>query len=484
MNYIGLDIGTTGAKTLLVNEKGNVLGKGYAGYRLITNGNCIEQRADDWTKCSASAIQRAIKGQDISRIAAISLSTQGASTVAIDAQNRPIGNALTWMDGRAVSEASEIADQIGEDYIYRNTGWRINSSLDAAKIMYMKRAKAYQNAIRFLSTLEYMNLFLTGNPVCDQSNASIRQLYNINTHDYDDTILKIVDVTRDELPEVIPTGEIVGYISQSAASVTGLKPGTPVYNGAHDQYCASIGAGAVEKGDMLLSAGTTWVVMGIDDKPLFTETYIAPGVHPISGLYGAIASLVGSGASMQWFKNEFVDTDFVEIDKQAALRADKVRELFFYPYLSGVGYPLWNPHIRGSLMGISLEHNKYDFARAIMEGVAFGVRRTIDDFSSNGCNAKVLRIMGGGAKSDLWCRIIASAANIPIEISSENEACAMGAAIIAAAGSGEFSSILEAVKTMTSATRHELPDTKLVSDLDEKYTRYGRMWDKMTQLYV
>lgn len=484
MNYIGLDVGTTGAKALLVDEKGNVLGKGYAGYRLITNGNCIEQRTNDWTECSADAIQQAIEGQDVSSIAAISLSTQGASTVAVDVQNRPIGNALTWMDARATSEASEIADQIGEDYIYRNTGWRINASLDAAKIMYMKRTKAYLNAISFLSTLEYMNLFLTGNPVCDQSNASIRQLYNINTHDYDDTILKVVGITRNDLPQVIPTGAIVGYVSQLAASATGLKTGTPVYNGAHDQYCASIGAGAINKGDVLLSAGTTWVVMGINDKPMYTPTFIAPGVHPIPGLYGAIASLVGSGASMQWFKNEFVDTDFVEIDKQAALRADKVRELFFYPYLSGVGYPLWNPHIRGSFMGISLEHNKYDFARAIMEGVAFGVRRTIDDFSSNGCNAKVLKIMGGGAKSALWCRIIASAANIPIEICGENEACAIGAAIIAAAGAGEFSSIHDAVKAMASATRREFPDTELVPDLDEKYTRYQRMWDKMAQLYV
>jgi len=483
MKYIGLDVGTTGAKALLTDEKGNVLGKGYAGYRLITNGNCIEQCADDWTECSAKAIQQAIKGHDISNIAAISLSTQGASTVAIDAQNRPIGNALTWMDGRSTSEATELTEYIGEDYIYRNTGWRVSASLDAAKIMYMKRAKAYQKAIRFLSTLEYMNLFLTGNPVCDPSNASIRQLYNVNTRDYDDTILKIVGIARDELPEVIPTGTNVGYISQTAAAATGLRQGTPVYNGAHDQYCASIGAGAIEKGDMLLSAGTTWVVMGINDKPLFTQTYIAPGVHPISGLYGAIASLVGSGASLQWYNNEFLNIGFNEIDRQASKRADKVRNLFFFPYLSGAGYPFWNSSIRGSFMGIGLEHDRFDFARAIMEGVAFGVRRTLDDFSANGYPAKVLRIMGGGAKSDLWCRIIASATNTPIEISGENEACAMGAAIIAAAGAGEFSSIRDAVKAMVSETRREFPDTELVSVLDEKYTCYGRMWDKTTQFY-
>lgn len=484
MNYIGLDVGTTGAKALLVDNKGTVLGKGYAGYRLLTNGCCIEQRPDDWAECSADAIQQAIEGHNPSNIAAISLSTQGASTVAMDALHRPIGNALTWMDARAATEASELAMRIGDDYIYHNTGWRISASLDAAKIMYMKRQRIFQNAKRFLSTLEYMNLFLTGEAVCDPSNSSIRQVYNVNTHDYDRKILDIAGISRSELPRVIPTGAIVGHISQSAAASTGLKPGTPVYNGAHDQYCASIGAGAIEKGDMLLSAGTTWVVMGINDNPMFTPTYIAPGVHPIPGLYGAIASLVNSGASMQWYKNEFLNTDFDEINKQAASRASKMHDLFFYPYLSGAGYPLWNSSIRGSFMGISFEHDRFDFARAIMEGVAFGVRRTVADFSTNGCNAKILKIMGGGAKSALWCRIIASAANIPIEISGENEACAMGAAIIAATGAGEFSSILDAVKAMASATRRELPDTELVSDLDKKYTRYQRMCDKMTQLYV
>lgn len=149
-----------------------------------------------------------------------------------------------------------------------------------------------------------------------------------------------------------------------------------------------------------------------------------------------------------------------------------MHNLFFYPYLSGAGYPLWNSGIRGSFMGIGLEHNRFDFARAIMEGVAFGVRRALDDFSSNGFHTKVLKIMGGGAKSDLWCRIISAAVNRPIEISDENEACAMGAAIIAAAGAGEFSSLNDAVKTMAAATRRELPDPKLVSCLE---------WDKIAQ---
>ncbi len=483
MNYIGLDIGTTGAKALLVDEQGTVLGKGYSGYRLISDGSRVEQNADDWTQSGAYAIRQAMEGHDASGIAAISLSTQGASTVAVDSHNRPIGNALTWMDSRAATEASELADRLGDEYIYRNTGWRISPALDAAKIMHMKRSGQYQNAIRFLSTLEYTNLFLTGNPVCDPSNASIRQLYRVSSQDYDEVILEAAGIKRNELPEVIPTGALVGSVSQSAASATGLLAGTPVYNGAHDQYCASIGAGAIKKGDMLLSAGTTWVVMGIDDKPLFTSTYIAPGVHPINGLFGAIASLVGSGSSLQWFMDEFLSTKFDELNRQALLREDKVRDLFFFPYLSGAGYPIWKPNARGSFMGISLEHDRFDFSRAIMEGAAFGVRKTLDDFASNGCQIQSLKMMGGAAKSSLWRSLVCAAANVPVDMCCESEACASGAAIIAAKGSGRYGSYQEAVDTMSAPTSREYPLPDLAATMNEKYERYERMWSAIAQFY-
>lgn len=483
MCFIGLDIGTTGAKALLVDERGKTLSKGYTGYRLISDGCCVEQRADDWVECGAAAVRQALEGHDPSKIAAVALSTQGASMLAIDAQNHPIGNAVTWMDTRAKTEAVELAQRLSEDYIYSTTGWWINPALDAAKILYMKRSGNYENAVRFLSTLEYMNLFLTGNPVCDPTNASIRQIYSVPAGDYDDKILDAIGINRGELPDILPTGAFVGKITEAAASATGLLVGTPVYNGAHDQYCASIGAAAIEKGDILLSAGTTWVIMGIDEKPLFTKTRIAPAAHPISGLYGAIASLVGSGASLQWFKNNFIDEDFCEIDRKVALLSEKTQELFFYPYLSGAYYPLWNLDARGIFSGISLEHDKFDFARAIMEATAFGVRQTLEDFSTNGLDFNVLRVMGGAAKSEIWCSFIATAIGSKVEISSENEACALGAAIIAAKGAGAYAGFQDAVCAMAAGTRVVFPDLELTKNMDNKYLKYRNMWNCVSQYY-
>ena len=192
MYFIGLDIGTTGAKALLVDEIGRVIRKGYRGYRVISDGAKIEQNADDWVVYGCASIRDAMEGTPPEKIAGISLSTQGASTAAVTRDGHPLGNALTWMDSRSQPEADELARALGETYLYRHTGWRITPTLDAAKILYFKRTLASGEPMMFLSTLEYMNLFLTDRPVSDPSNACIRQIFDINTGKYDERILSLI----------------------------------------------------------------------------------------------------------------------------------------------------------------------------------------------------------------------------------------------------------------------------------------------------
>ena len=483
MYVIGLDIGTTGAKALLVQEDGKILSKGYRGYGLISDGRKIEQRAEDWSEAGAAAIREALEGFDPILVKAISLSTQGSSTVAIDGNGRTIGNSLTWMDSRSTAEADYIEDKLGGDYIYHTSGWRITATHDAAKIRYMKSCDKYADAKLFLSTLDFMNLYLTGNPIIDPTNASMRQLFNIETNDWDEGLMNASNVTRDELPRSLPTGGFVGGLTGQAAKDLGLTAGTPVFNGAHDQYCASIGAGAVSKGDMLLSAGTTWVVMGIGDKPLFTKSFIAPGKHPVDDYYGAIASLTCSGGSLQWFKNEFISEDFKEIDSKVLTRRDKTKELFYYPYLTGINYPDWNFSAKGAFTGLGLEHDRFDLARAIMEGVAFGVKRTLLDYSENGYNVQKMKLIGGAAKSRTWCQIIASVTGIDIEVNDESDACALGAAMIAAKSIGLFTDYHDAARKMVGIKEVFKADSEDQKYFEDKYKNYQAMWQYMSKYY-
>lgn len=483
MYVIGIDIGTTCAKALLADDEGNIFGVGSSNYPLISHGCKIEQRAEDWISGAVSAVREVLRERDASQVAGIALSTQGASTVAIDKQGKYIGSALTWMDMRAEKEAEEIAEELGGDYIYRTSGWKMSASLDAAKQRYMKKDKTFAKATKFLSTLEVMNCFLTGRAVIDPTNAAIRQLYNVEENCWDERLLRAAHTSTEELPEVLPTGAKVGVLTKEAACAMGLQEGIPVFNGAHDQYCASIGAGAVHEGDMLLSAGTTWVLMGIGKKPLFTESYIAPGKHPVEGLYGAIASLVCSGASLQWFKNEFLPEDFLKMNEEAKVRREKCKELFFYPYLAGANYPIWKQKAKGAFTGLSLEHDRFDFARAIMEGVAFGVRRAVTDFQNNGCEIQQIIMMGGASKSPLWCQMIASITHTPILRLNQADICAVGAAMIAACGLGIYRDYEEAAKAMVRTECIYQPNSEETEFYDEKFAKYDKMWSLMQTYY-
>lgn len=483
MYVIGLDIGTTCTKALLTDEKGQVASVGTSGYPLISNGCKIEQDPNEWIKASILAIKKAVENIDIAKIGGLSLSTQGASTVAVDEKGEFIGNSVTWMDSRAVVEANEVEKELGGEYIYHTSGWKINPSLDAAKIRCLKKEPIYKKAKKWLTTLEVMNRFLTGNSVIDPTNAASRQLYNLEKNDWDEKLLKAAHIDRTELPEILPTGEKVGDLCKEAAEQMGVSAGIPVFNGAHDQYCASIGAGAVSAGDMLLSAGTTWVLMGIGTKPLFTKSYIAPGKHPVEGLYGAMASLICSGASLQWFKNEFLPEDFEEINEVASKRRDKIKDVFFYPYLAGAGYPIWNIKAKGAFVGLTLEHDRYDFARAIMEGVAFGVKRGIRDFAENGCDIKQIIMMGGASKSSLWCQMIASITQVPIIKLKQADGCAMGAAMIAAHSLGIYKSYSEAAKEMVNHACTYEPLAEEIKFYEEKFQRFDKIWKLIEKYY-
>lgn len=480
---IGIDVGTTCTKVIVIDEKGKIAGQGSQGYSLLSAGDHCEQRAEDWIQAAQTAICQAITDIDKSCICGISCSTQGGSTVAVRQDGSFIGNAWTWMDRRSADQVDMLHKTLGNEYVYRTTGSRIIAALDAAKLSNMKSLPEYAKATSFLTTLEVINFWLTGNAVIDPSNAAMRQLMNIDKLDWDDTILSAIGVTRDELPPIMPAGAVVGTVTDVVSAATGLPTGIPVYNGAHDQYCASIGAGAIHAGDMLLSAGTTWVLMGITEKPMYTESFIVPGRHPIDGLYGAIASLVGSGTSMEWYRTNLMSADFDIMNEVVPDRMESCRDLFFFPYVNGAPYPIHNKAAKGVFAGITLEHDQFDMARALMEGVAFGVRRGIIDFSNNGSKIESITMMGGASKSPAWMQMIASITGVPIKCLNCPDVCAIGAAMIAACSAGIFENYSNAAKAIVSVEQIYEPVETEIAYYNEKFVKFDRLWSFLSQYY-
>lgn len=485
MYFIGTDVGTTGTKTIITDQNGTVFGKGYQEYELITGpGGKVEQNASDWWEAVVVSIKNALGTvPDPEEIVAMSLSTQGGTTLAVDKDFEPLCPALTWMDARAIFESRAIAEAEGE-YVYKTSGWRCDPSFDPPKMRWLAAHESdlFKHADHFVSTVEFINQRLTGRNVTDPTNAAMRQLINVNTADWDERLIKIAGLSRRRLPECLPSGAEIGTLTKNAAKQLGLPESVKIFNGAHDQYCASLGSGAVIPGDMLLSTGTTWVVLGITKKPLFTSSHISPGVHPIKGLYGNIASLNSAGSALKWFR-QLTGENFVSLDKGAAERRHSAENILYYPYYAGSGFPHHIPEVKACCIGMELMHDKYDLARALMEGVAFETRMALEEFSAHGADLRTLKMVGGGAKSELWSQITCDVTQCEIQIPVEKDTCCIGAAMIAAVGSGCYPDLSHAARQMVHYTKTLHPDSAASAFYEKKYVRYRTGFEQICALF-
>ncbi|MCL2816490.1 MAG: FGGY family carbohydrate kinase, partial [Oscillospiraceae bacterium] len=473
----GIDVGTTGAKTLAVDEEGNIAGRGYREYPTQSpHEGHVTQNAEDWWEAAAGSVREALLSIDKKKVTSIGLSTQGASMLAVGRDFSPLCPVLTWMDRRASGEMEELAGLLGEENIYRKTGFAINPSLDMAKIAWIQKnwPDIYKNAAGFVSTLEFINYKLTKKNVIDPTNAAIRQLMNMKTRAWDADILSALCLDEKRLPAILPSGEKLGRLTAEAAEKLGLPENVAVANGAHDQYCSAIGSGVINPGDMLLATGTAWVVFGVTREPLYTSSHIMPGIFPMTGKYGAMASMAGMGAALKWYR-ELIGEDYEEINAQAANRPPD-EELLIYPYLSGAGF---NREFgsKAVFAGLCVRHDKYDLARAIMEGVAFEARLVLEEFATQGMDIRRITMTGGAAKSKLWSEITGSAANCEIARSTEPDAACLGAAILAAANGERFSGLEEAVGSWVRVPPPKRPNGGIYGEI------YGRKFQRYKEMY-
>ena len=323
--YIGIDVGTTSLKALALGERGECLATAKSAYELSACGAEATQNANDWYEAAVSAIREiAEKVKDLGEIQAISTSAQGGATVLLDSSGNTLTPAYSWMDNRAVRESEELKNIFGDELFYSRYGWRMQPNSDAAKLLWMKKniPDIYKSAAAFPSTLGFINGRLTGRIVEDPTCAAIRRLYDINERKISPDLLDHLGLTEDKLPETLPTGAFVGNLTAEAAARTRLSESVRVYNGAHDQYCASIGSGTVEVGQLMLATGTAWVLLGVTEKPLFGKSRISPCIHPAGG-YGALSTVSGIGAAFEWLA-KLTNTPIPELSAVAEERKGKM----------------------------------------------------------------------------------------------------------------------------------------------------------------
>lgn len=479
MYLLGIDVGTTGTKSIVADETGAVLGYAYQGYPLVTgSGNAVEQDPDAWWDACCSTVRQCLRQvPDAFAIGAISLSAQGGSTVAVDDTGRPLRPAFSWMDHRDPDGQQELTALHPADYYYETCGWKPDQGFSLSHIRWMRthEPRLFQRASCFADTLAYLNYRLTGRFVTDYTCAGISELCNVTSGDWEPELLSILGIQADRLPEIRPAGVPVGTLTPQAAEALGLSRSVVVVNGAHDQYCAALSSGVIAPGQILLSTGTAWAVFGAFSRLLFDrDSYIAPCRHIPENTFGAILTTASGGVALEWFKDKLAlpSDSFAHIDAQAADRGLKCRHLFFYPYFSGTHYPLWNPAAKGVVFGLGLEHDRYDIALAVMESVAMEQAILLETFQKHGCAIQSLKMSGGAAKSALWTQLVCDILGHTVIRLENSESACMGAIVLAARGSGRIAGYEEGCRRFGPRETTVFPDPGRHALYREKLAEY------------
>lgn len=479
MIFIGLDIGSTAVKAMALDGHGQVLARGKCAYPTLTDGVRSTQKAEDWWQSAVSAVRQVtdVLGERALEVTALSTSSQGGSMLALDENYAPLTDALTWMDRRAQVEADEMSARFGAA-IYRKCGWRSAASDCAAKLVWLRRNEPdiFARSAHFMTTEEYINYRLCGENVTDPTGAGIMRLYNINDGEWDAEMLEYTGIKERQLPRVVKCGQLIGKLTPESAENMGLGSDVRVYCGAHDQYCASLGSGAVDPGDILLATGTAWVIFGVTDTLCFNDRFTAPGIHPIDGRFGAMATLSGVGAAVDNHARA-MGIGLCEVDKIATTRREGTADLLCCPCPPGRTFLEHRDGCCESTHGRLDRHDGYDVALAMMEGAAFEVAMVIQSFRAAGMIGQGSLIMSGGAaRSELWRGIVEAVVGKELLLPMEADTPALGAAMVAAVSCGAFKGFSDcAAKFVKYLPRKGMSDTSMREFYAEKLTRY-RKW--------
>jgi xylulokinase len=496
-NYLlGIDLGTTNVKAIIMDENGNVITSASRQNELIFPGSSmVEQDANLWWKNTIEILSDVTKkaGHDIvKRIRGISVSSQTVTLLPLDKAGNPLRNAIIWMDSRSAPELQYIIDTIGYKHYVSIIGAQPDSVFLPNKILWYRKnePELFNKTHRIVQASSYINYKLTGKITMDMDQASRTQCLDINTLKWSDEVSRAIGADINSLlPQPQNVMDIIGSVTSEAAALTGLVSGIPVIAGASDALASMYAMGLGRLGESGESSGTSSLVFVGHDTPSATDIPVVTRPCPVSGMpYIFDAPLSTSGAALKWyldtlgkaekdFANEH-NLDVYEYMKQLAMESCAgSKGLMFFPYLMGERAPLWNSYARGMFIGLSLDTERKEIIRSVLEGTAFALRHVISTIKETGAKVDSLRITGGGSKNRIWSQIKASMLNIPVHILDDRSGdVPFGDTLIAGQAVGVFSDITKSMEKLVTVKEVIQPIKEWTDVYDQMYPLYINMY--------
>lgn len=487
MLYIGIDLGTSSVKLLLVDESGRILNTVSREYPLsFPKPGWSEQNPADWLRETEEGINALTEGFDKGRIAGIGVGGQMHGLVVLDENDAVIRPAILWNDGRTSAEVDYLNNVIGTDVLMACTANIAFAGFTAPKILWMKNNEPenFAKIRKIMLPKDYINYILTGVHCTDASDASGMLLFDVEHRCWSEKMLEICGITADLLPRIYESYEPVGHILPAVAERLGLSENVVVCAGAGDNAAAAVGTGTVGDGACNISVGTSGTVFISSSRFSANEN---PAVHLFAhadGHWHLMGCMLSAASCNKWWvENILQSSDFS--GEQEAITEDRLGKntVFFLPYLMGERSPINDTNARGTFTGISMDSSRADMMQAVLEGVCFGIRDSIEVARALGVDIRSSRICGGGAKSPLWKKMFANICNIEIESIETEEGPGFGGAMLAMVACGEYPDVETVARKFVKVTQKIIPDSELVSLYEQRYNKYREIYPALKPVF-
>lgn len=501
MEYIiGIDLGTSGTKTVLFDREGAVIASASEEYPLYQPQNgWAEQDPADWWNAAAATIRRVMDESGVApeAVKGVGLSGQMHGLVMLDEAGEPLRKSIIWCDGRTSRECAEITELVGRQRLIEITANPALTGFTAGKILWVRRnePELYEKCRHILLPKDYIRYKLTGIFATEVSDASGMNLLDVPNRCWSDEILDKLGIDKSLLAKMYESCEVTGQVTAEAAAITGLSAGTPVVGGAGDNAAAAVGTGVVETGKAFTTIGTSGVVFAHSDNvTIDPEGRVHTFCAAVPGAWTVMSCTLAAGLSLKWLRDNFFTEEmqtaagmgvdpYYLMDQQAGRIPVGANRLLFLPYLMGERSPLLDENSRGVFFGLSAIHTKYDLLRAVMEGVTYSQRQCLDVLRGMGVVSTEMLACGGGGSSPLWRQMLADVYGCPVKTVVSKEGPALGAAILAGVGAGLYPSVQDACHAMIRTNPAQQPDPEASARYEPFYQLYRSLYPALRESF-
>ena len=489
MPLLGIDVGTGGSRAVLVAADGAVLAAATSDHAPFTSPRTgwAEQDPADWWRASAAAIRSVCAAGGGAGVEAVGLSGQMHGAVVLDRQDRVVRPAILWCDQRTGDECREITERVGAARLIELTSNPAITGFTLPKLLWLRRHEpdAWARIRTVLLPKDYVRLRLTGERATDVADASGTLLFDVARRRWSDMMLEATGIDPSWMARAFEGPEVTGVVSPEAAGETGLRAGTPVVAGGGDQAAGAVGMGAVRAGVVSVTLGTSGVVFATTDEPVRDAGgRVHTFCHAVPGRWHVMGVTQAAGLSLRWFRDTFTvrggrTVPYDALTAEAGTIAPGSDGVLWAPYLMGERTPHLDPDARAALVGLSGSHTRGHVVRAILEGVAFSLRDSLETLRSMGVPVTRVRAGGGGARSPLWRQILADAFEVPIGTLVAEEGAAFGAALLAGVGVGAWPSVEAACDRVVRVAGDVAPNPAAVDAMARAYERYRTLYSAL-----